>query len=88
MQLRRQPSTTTWRDVFPSSLPPHPTPDKHVSDKYKKEFNTALRVAEKRLSKEKCAELFAKTAADLIAMLDNTEYRLMLRILNIEPRVR
>lgn len=57
--------------------PQNTSPDKYVSDKYKKKFNAALTEAEKRLSKEECAKLFGKTAADLIAMLQNTEYRIL-----------
>jgi RHS repeat-associated protein len=55
--------------------PQKTSPDKYIPDKYKKQFNAALTEAEKRLIKEKCAKLFGKTAEDLIAMLQNTEYR-------------
>jgi hypothetical protein len=57
--------------------PQKTSPDKYISDKYKKQFNAALTEAEKRLIKEKCAKLFGKTAQDLIAMLQNTEYRFL-----------
>jgi RHS repeat-associated protein len=57
--------------------PQNPAPDKYVADKYKKQFNAALTEAEKRLKKDKCAKLFGKSTEDLIAMLQNTDYRIV-----------
>ena len=48
-----------------------------MSKKYIKDFLKALDEAKKRLKKPACAQLFGKSTADLVAMLDNTEYRVL-----------
>jgi len=46
-----------------------------MNQKYVKGFLKALSEAEKRLQKSKCAALFGLSSADLVKMLENTEYR-------------
>ena len=46
-----------------------------MNQKYIKDFLKALDEAKKRLAKPDCAKLFGKSSADLIKMLENTEYR-------------
>ena len=48
-----------------------------MNQKYVKDFQKALTEAEKRLQKADCAKLFGKSAADLVNMLENTEYRVL-----------
>jgi hypothetical protein len=49
-----------------------------MSKEYIKDFLKALEEAKKRLKKKpNCATLFGKSSADLIKMLDNTEYRVL-----------
>src|SRR5678815_1226920 len=48
---------------------------RYMDQKYIKDFLKALDEAKKRLAKPDCAKLFGKSSADLIKMLENTEYR-------------
>ena len=51
---------------------------RYMSKEYIKDFLKALEEAKKRLKKKpNCATLFGKSSADLIKMLDNTEYRVL-----------
>jgi hypothetical protein len=48
-----------------------------MNKKYVGDFVKALQQAEKRLQKADCAKLFGKSAANLVNMLENTEYRVL-----------
>ena len=50
---------------------------RYMNQKYVKDFQKALTEAENRLQKPDCAKLFGKSAADLVNMLENTEYRVL-----------
>jgi hypothetical protein len=56
---------------------PQPITVRYMNKKYVKDFLKALQKAEKRLQKGDCAKLFGKSAADLVNMLENTEYRVL-----------
>lgn len=50
---------------------------RYMGKKYVKDFLKALREAEKLLQKGDYAKLFGKSAADLVNMLENTEYHVL-----------
>jgi RHS repeat-associated protein len=50
---------------------------RYMNQKYVKDFQKVLNDAQKRLQKPDCAKLFGKSAADLISILENTEYRVL-----------
>jgi YD repeat-containing protein len=56
---------------------PAPITVRYMTQKYVNDFLRALQEAEKRLQKADCAKLFGKSAADLVNMLENTEYRVL-----------
>jgi len=64
-------------EYFVAPQNPVPITVRYMNQKYVKDFQKALTEAEKRLQKADCAKLFGKSAADLINMLENTEYRVI-----------
>ncbi len=69
--------TVTYAEYFVAPQNPVPITVRYMNQKYVKDFQKALTEAEKRLQKADCAKLFGKSAADLINMLENTEYRVI-----------
>ena len=65
--------------IIPQHIPQNPAPItvRYMSQKYVKDFLKGLQEAEKRLQKADCAKLFGKLAADLVTMLENTEYQVL-----------